>query len=313
MKFLTAVAAILCVGASAAFAADSPDVKKITIKKFDVYAIRDKDVSMKGSLFTDYTKTSALKKTDLKESYPASVNCFLFRTNFKTFLVDAGNYDPNGSLISKLATINVKPKTVDYVLLTHLHPDHIGGLVLAKKKKDTGEWDYEAVFPNAKVYLTYEEWKTITKLEEDEEKKLEKDSRDDKKTVKFNIYTAFQKAYNGRIKQLKFGEPVDSREYGVYAVKAVGHTPGHCYYRKGKIRFVGDVVHAVDLQVEYPGYCASFDADKKQAYQTRDSFLKTMSNEMNYVFGAHIPFPGVGLIHEKEGGSYKFAPFTGEE
>jgi len=283
MKFLTAFTAILCVGASAAFAADSPDVKKFTFSNnVEVYAIRDKDTTMKSSLFSDYTKTSSFKKEMLKKEYPASVNCFLLRYNFKTFLIDAGNFDPKGSLVSKLATINVKPKAVDFILLTHLHPDHVGGLV---------DKDGAAVFPNAKVYVTYEEWKYWSPK-----------IKDMKPT---EILRQFSDAYNGRIQTLNFGEPVVPN---LYAVKAVGHTPGHCYYRQGKLRFVGDVVHAADLQIEHPEYCASFDNDPKLAYQTRVSFLETMSKDGNVVFGAHIPFPGVGYIM-KETGGYRFDPY----
>ena len=283
MKFLTAAAAAILCGA-AAFAADSPDVKKFSFSNdVEVYAIRDKESKMGGSLFSDYTKASDLKQKDLKKEYPASVNCFILRYNFKTFLIDAGNFDPKGSLVTKLATINVKPKTVDFILLTHLHPDHIGGLV---------DKDGAAVFPNAKVYVSYEEWKYWSP-------KIAKEKPD-------SILRKFQDAYNGRIQTLSFGEPVVP---GLYAVKAVGHTPGHCYYRQGKLRFVGDVVHAVDLQIAHPEYCASFDNDKKQAYQTRVSFLETMSKEGNIVFGAHIPFPGVGYII-KETNGYKFDPYT---
>ena len=283
MKFLTAVAAILCAGASAAFAADSPDVKKFTFSNdVEVYAIRDKNTTMKGSLFSDYTKTSTLKQKDLKSEYPSSVNCFILRYNFKTFLIDAGNFDPKGSLVSKLATINVKPKAVDFILLTHLHPDHVGGLV---------DKDGAAVFPNAKVYVTYEEWKHWSPIIA--------------KQKPTEVLRQFSDAYNGRIQTLNFGEPIVP---GLYAVKAVGHTPGHCYYRQGKLRFVGDVVHAVDLQIAQPEYFASFDNDKKLAYQTRVSFLETMSKDGNVVFGAHIPFPGAGYI-EKEERDYKFIPY----
>jgi glyoxylase-like metal-dependent hydrolase (beta-lactamase superfamily II) len=281
MKFFTAVAAILCAGA--AFAADSPDVKQFKFANdVEVYAIRDKATTMKASLFSDYTKTSSLKKEKLKKEYPASVNCFVMRYNFKTFLIDAGIYDPKGSLLPKLAAANIRPKAVDYILLTHLHPDHVGGLV---------DKDGAAVFPNAKVYLTYEEWKHWSPIIA--------------KQKPTELLRQFRDAYNGRIQTLNFGEPVVP---GLYAVKAVGHTPGHCYYRQGKLRFVGDVMHAVDLQVEHPEYCASFDKDQKQAYQTRVSFLETMSKEGNIVFGAHIPFPGVGYIVKEETG-YKFDPY----
>ncbi len=283
MKLFTAVAALFCAGA-AALAADSADVKEFTFANdVKVYAIRDKSTTMKSSLFTDYTKTSSLKKDKLKAEYPASCNCFVMRYNFKTYLIDAGNFDPKGSLVTKLASINIRPTAVDYILLTHLHPDHVGGLV---------DKDGKAVFPNAKVYLSYEEWKHWNPIIA--------------KQKPTELLHQFRDAYNGRIQTLNFGEPIVP---GLYAVKAVGHTPGHCYYRQGKLRFVGDVVHAVDLQIEHPEYCASFDADQKQAYQTRVSFLETMSKEGNIVFGAHIPFPGVGYIMKEEKG-YKFDPYS---
>ena len=284
MKFLTAVAAILCVGASAAFAADSSDVKKFSFSNdVVVYAIRDKDTKMKSSLFSDYTKTSSLKKDKLKSEYPASVNCFVLRANFKTFLIDAGNFDPKCSLVTKLASVNIRPKGVDYILITHLHPDHVGGLV---------DKDGAAVFPNAKVYVAFDEWKYWSPIIA--------------KQKPTEILRQFRDAYNGRIQTLNSGEPIIPKQ--VYAMKAPGHTPGHCFYRQGKLRFVGDIVHAVDLQIAHPEYCASFDNDQKQAYQTRLSFLETMSKDGNIVFGAHIPFPGVGYI-VKEGNSYRFDPY----
>ena len=285
MKFWTAMAALLCAG-SAVLAADSPDVKKFTFQNdVEVYAIRDKATTMKGSIFSDYTKTSSLKKDDLKKEYPSSVNCFVLRLNFKTFLIDAGNFDEKGSLVTKLATINVRPKNVDYILLTHLHPDHVGGLI---------DKDGKAVFPNAKVYVTYEEWKYWSPI-------IAKQKPEE-------ILYKFHNAYNGKIQTLSFGEPIVSN---LYAVKAVGHTPGHCFYRYSNIRFIGDLVHAVDLQVEHPEYCASFDNDKKQAYQTRVASLESLSKEGNLVFGAHIPFPGAGYIM-KEGKGFKFDPYKGK-
>ena len=149
-----------------------------------------------------------------------------------------------------------------------------------------------AVFPNAKVYVSVDEWKywkpIINKQKPNE------------------LQRQFRDAYNGRIQTLNPGEPVVPRQ--VYAMMAAGHTPGHCFYRQGKLRFVGDVVHAVDLQIEHPEYCASFDNDAKQAYGTRLSFLKTMSKEGCIVFGAHIPFPGVGYI-VKSGDGYRFDPY----
>ena len=79
MKFLTAAAAAILCGA-AAFAADSPDVKKFSFSNdVEVYAIRDKESKMGGSLFSDYTKTSDLKQKDLKKEYPAEFGARVYK------------------------------------------------------------------------------------------------------------------------------------------------------------------------------------------------------------------------------------------
>ena len=77
-----------------------------------------------------------------------------------------------------------------------------------------------------------------------------------------------------------------------------GHTPGHTVFdlKTGpegeRVTFVGDIVHAAELQLRDPGYCARFDMDPRTAVESRKKLLERGGRW----FGAHIPFPGQARI-----------------
>ncbi len=282
-SFLCAACIGLCTMTSSA-AESSPDIQKYSASKdLTIYAIRDTAQKMPASMFSDPTKSSDLKKLDSKKEYDASVNVFLVNTQGKYVLIDGGNYSEKGELVKKLAKIDVKPKMVNLVLVTHCHPDHVGGLVDAKG---------EPVFPSAVVNMSYEEWKYWNGVDEK------------KRNAAVN---KFLSAYRGKIRPLNAGEPT---LYGVSLQQAYGHTPGHAIYKIGKFRFVGDIVHAADLQFKYPEYCASFDNDKKQSVISRLTVFRQTATDGATIFGAHIPFPGYGSIVQPEKGkdSFQFIP-----
>ena len=65
----------------------------------------------------------------LKEGVPSGMNCFLLKTEGKTILLDAGLGAPFSQLLPKLKEEGVTPENLELIFITHLHPDHIGGLL----------------------------------------------------------------------------------------------------------------------------------------------------------------------------------------
>lgn len=298
MKYIISVL-LLCVGVTVLAATVKPaakadadqgfKVKKIEISKdMTVYALSDSSRPMSSSIFTDVTNTADIKKSALEKEYPSSVNCFLVQTKDRNILVDAGNYSEKNLLVTNLEKIGVKAKSVNLILLTHCHPDHIGGLIDAKGEPN---------FPNATVNMSYEEWKYWSALDPKSQPDLTK---------------KFLSAYRGKIRPLNAGEP---SSYGVSLAAAYGHTPGHAIFRIGKVRFCGDIVHAADLQFPHPEYCASFDNNKKEAIRARLTFFTQAVADGTTIFGAHIPFPGCGTViqPDKKKDKFTFVPMATEK
>ena len=96
--------------------------------------------------------------------------------------------------------------------------------------------------------------------------------------------------YEARIHSFEYGKELPG---GLCPEKRAGHTPGHTIFRmplgEGKEAvFIGDIVHAADLQFPFPTYCAGFDMVPSEAVASRIETLRMR----NILFGAHIPFPG---------------------
>ena len=103
------------------------------------------------------------------------------------------------------------------------------------------------------------------------------------------------KPYKGRIVLMDYGKEI--KPYGLKPLLFKGHTPGHTVFeltvtkkdsKKENLLFVGDILHAVDLQVRNPEYCARFDKNIDEAVASR----KALFSMEKVCFGAHITFPG---------------------
>jgi glyoxylase-like metal-dependent hydrolase (beta-lactamase superfamily II) len=114
----------------------------------------------------------------------------------------------------------------------------------------------------------------------------------------------------GHVKTFAAGaEPVP----GIRSIDASGHTPGHTMYEVSgggqTLRFVGDLVHAKDVQFAEPQVTISFDVDPASARRRREAVFQDAATRGYLVAAAHVPFPGVGRV-EKSGKAYAWAPLN---
>lgn len=213
---------------------------------------------MARALFTE-APDSLFESLGLQDGIPSSVCAFLVKADGKNILFDAANGAPDSRLMSVMDSCGVSPDAVDYIFITHMHGDHIGGLMK----------DGTAAFPNAELY--------INKVEYDAWMAAPQES-----------LLAMAKAYEGRLKTFAIS---DTLPCGVEAIEAYGHTAGHTVYKVGNNLIVGDIMHGVALQLEHPQYCARFDADHEQSIRTRKEILNMGKEQRLKIYGMHFPSP----------------------
>ena len=160
-----------------------------------------------------------------------------------TILFDAGiGPQAGGQLLMRLSEQGIEPTDIEAVCLTHLHFDHLGWLL-----DSAGN----VTFPNATLYLSKEEMAS---------------SKDNER------WQQVLTAYGEHVTTFSDGDTIC---YGMVTTMVVpGHTPGHTLYEVGPCLIVGDLLHAQDLQLEHPDFCARYDADPARAVQVRKGILQ---------------------------------------
>ncbi|ODA67432.1 N-acyl homoserine lactonase [Methyloligella halotolerans] len=225
----------------------------------------------------------------------------IVNTGKELILFDTGNGDngfvprPDGGWLSaQLGPAGFKPEDFDIVVLTHCHPDHVGGLM------EKGKW----TFPNARYVIGAKEhdfWRGDAALSAD------KESNDYKSAVLFRSHVAPLDPKLTRI------EPGDSVVPGIEAVAAFGHTPGHLAFHlesNGKqLLLWADCAHHEVASLARPDWDALFDMDKAQGAETRRRIYAMAARERLPVAGYHTSFPSVGFV-EEHGSGYRWVPVT---
>jgi glyoxylase-like metal-dependent hydrolase (beta-lactamase superfamily II) len=236
------------------------DAKEKVFDGFTLYWLKDNEGDNKFpfDLFGNVPE-DVKKDVNMPDGMPSSISAYLIKTNGKTILFDAGlGPSRNGQLLNELSKISVTPEQIDYVYITHFHGDHIGGMLNA---------DGEKVFTNAEVY--------VSRLEK------ESDLGKGEQAVKM-----FEK-YGDKIHVFNFGDKLPE---DVLAIDAVGHTPGHTAFQKSNLLIIGDLMHALALQLKYPEYCPNFDGDKEKAIASRKRILEYAKTNGLTISGMHLPY-----------------------
>jgi len=227
------------------------------------------------------------------------VNAFLVHTEKNTILVDTGTaklFGPRlGFILDNLRAAGYRAADIDTILLTHLHPDHAGGLLTA---------DGDMAFPNAQVFVPKADadyWLSET---------IEQHARPDQRAL-FKMSRDAVAPYRSAGKLTVFGVGQPLRD-GVTAIPASGHTPGHMAYlfasSDSALLVWGDIIHNASVQFPHPEVSIEFDSDQKQAIQTRRTLLSYASTRSVWVASAHIPFPGIGRVGADKPASYRWVP-----
>lgn len=230
----------------------------------EVIALQDnaKPRVMAAALFADTAPEGLITSLGLDEGVPASVCAFLMKSESKHILFDAGNGNNDSQLLAGLSASGVQPEQIDYIMITHMHGDHIGGLTK----------DGKAVFENATLYIPQAEYDGWVAMGEERSAQMR----------------AMIEAYGNRVKIFTEQETLPC---GIEAVAAPGHTPGHTLYRADKALIVGDIMHGVALQLENPEVCARFDMDHANAISSRKSVIEMAKAEGLTLYGMHFPAP----------------------
>ena len=275
VKLFAVSAAVLAVVSCGNKKADAPTdaaqlPEGVTVQKLDsltLTTIRDDegDKRMPNSLFYGEADSAKVDSLSPEGSVPSSISCFIVETQGKKVLFDTGNgTERGGMLLKRLDSIGVKPESIDFLVITHFHGDHIGGMT------DGGK----PVFTRAEVYVPEAEriyWKYMS----NHNAKAAADA---------------MAAYGDKVHCFKY---TDALPLGIKPLAAPGHTPGHTVYQMGRLLIVGDLMHGFDLQIKDLDICPSFDMDRRKAIESRKKYIDYIRKNKLVTAGIHFPGNGV--------------------
>jgi len=288
--------------------AQAPGFYRYKVGSYECTSINDgaRSFPMPDKFVTNVSKEEALAAADAaympKGMVTVPFNPQLINTGSKLILIDCGNgvaaLEPSkgaaGRTLQNLAAAGVDPKSIDIVLMSHLHPDHTNGIRAL---------DGSLAFPNAEIMVPAKDWEFWTS----EENAAKAQSNEMMK----NYFANVKKIYTGiesKVTKYEWGKEVAP---GITSIATPGHTPGHTSFAvasgNAKILIQSDVTNIPELFLKNPDWHLAFDIDGDLAQQTRHKFYDMAVAEKATVVGFHFAFPSIGHV-EKDGTKYRLIP-----
>jgi glyoxylase-like metal-dependent hydrolase (beta-lactamase superfamily II) len=194
-----------------------------------------------------------------------------------------------GRLQDSLRQASISPASIDALVCSHAHPDHIGGICAD---------DGEPLFPNATVYLS----------------KVDFDFWTDERNLGTNLDLGVRIARKNLMpvrERIAFFDDGEEFLPGIRALFATGHTLGHsCFMVTSgdeQMYLIGDLSHHHVLLLERPDLQFVYDIDPEQAVVSRLKALDMLAETRTQVLAYHFPWPGIGHIGAWKSG-FRFFP-----
>lgn len=281
----------------------APGYYRIMLGGFEITALSDGTGDMPVDQLLTHTTPArvhrALAAAYLKSPVETSDNAFLINTGSKLILIDAGAgalLGPSmGRLVGSLHDAGYRTDQIDEIYLTHLHPDHEGGLVA----------DGRMLFPNAIVRAD----------KRDADVWLDEQRLAAAPTAAKPFFLGAMASLDPYLKAGRFAPFEADGELvpGVRSLATHGHTPGHNNYvvesEGQKLVIWGDLVHVAAVQFGAPSVTILYDSDSAAAARQRRKALAEAATGGYLVAGAHLPFPGLGHVR-RQGRGYLWIPLN---
>jgi glyoxylase-like metal-dependent hydrolase (beta-lactamase superfamily II) len=284
--------------------------KSLRIGDFRCFPLSDGYLTYpKQALFpnqTDAELADALAPEPVEPQMRVGYSGMLVDTGRHRILIDtgAGTLGPDtGRLPQTVATCGFTPEQIDIVVLSHMHPDHIGGLTTSEKRSR---------FPNAEILASRTEHDFWTS--EENQAKLKCASLFGLGHIEEVMLGAVQNNIPPLLSagRLRLVEGDDEPSPGVQILPAFGHTPGHLAVlissgRQQLLYGADAIVHPA--HVKHPEWNTVFDVSPEQAIITRRRLLDRSASDQCLTFHYHFPFPCIGLV-SRWNSSYRWHPIN---
>ncbi len=273
--------------------AGRPPLATVSVGATTVHILSDGHLDIPAAFFSGAPE-------DTPDPVRFAANLWWVDTGDRVVLIDAGSGDSmkarfpdTGDLLMQYDLHHLGPSRITDIVITHMHADHIGGLV------------HEGVpaYPKANIHIARTEWEYWTDPD------LVAQTPEDRRPAVMLTQSIAEKIRD----QVQTHDGPSDLGDGINLVPAPGHTPGHCAVRVtsegASMLLLGDAVVSGVLQFANPDITYALDSDPAQAVATRRALLSDLADTGDACAITHLAYPGAGYV-ARDGDGFRFTPVT---